>query len=139
MVINGTVNGDPYFKEQSVMVDKDTDQMSSSMIEKFKDYFMYAMMTRTNEMTENQECSMDADCGNSNLKTFCCVNAVMKKPKTGKWENTHRCMTKGVVDANFNINLGDFNVKMQCVGAGSSYLIATTGIAAASMAAMTLF
>lgn len=97
MVVNGNFDGDAYYKENKVLVDKDTNQMTSTMIEKFQDYFMYAMMTRTNEMQDNQECSTDLECGDSGQKTFCCVNAVMKQPKSGQWENVHRCMTRGIV------------------------------------------
>ena len=47
-------------------------------------------------------------------------------------------MTKGIVDANFNMNIGDFSVNMQCVGSGAKYIVAS-GAAAITMAAMTLF
>ena len=138
MIIEGEWDGEKYYKFQNATVNKDNNEMRSTMIEKFSDYFMYALKTRTQKQLGNPECSTSAECGDSNLLTYCCVNAVMKHEKSGQWENIHRCMTKGIVDANFNMNLGDFTVNMQCVGSGAKAL-AATGVAAATLAAMTLY
>lgn len=136
----GTINGKPFEHTNQVYVNKDTDTKIQEMRTKFDDYFWFAYEgKKLNEKDAGtyNECSTTNECDKSGLLTQCCVNAVMKYPKTGEWDNMYRCMTTAVADANFEMNLGDFQVNMQCIGNGAAALAASGAVA--TLAALSLF
>jgi hypothetical protein len=128
---NGTTSFDATF-------DKENKTMSSQMRKTWEDYFMYAFKSKG--MPEKDadgvvypSCATAQECNEGGKKSQCCVNTVLHHKATGTKDINYRCMTKAVIDSNVDMKLGDFEVKMNCVGSGAQSL--TLGVAAVLVAA----
>ena len=119
----------------------DTNTTISEMRRKYEDYFAYSFEAKnvTNDVATNliAECSTSTECDNSNEMTQCCVNTVLLHSATGTQDVQYRCMSKGAVDANIDMQLGDFKVNMKCIDSGAAYLAVSASMV--TLSAMALF
>ena len=121
--------------------DPETKTMIEEMRQKWDDYFFYSFQAKN--VTEEaaailtNECSTSQECSDSAETTQCCVNTVLNHPATGTKDIMYRCMTKSVVNANINMELGDFQVNMKCMGSAASAL--AVGASLVSVVAASLY
>ena len=121
-------------------VNPQTHTVLSTMRRKYRDYFAYSFKAKnvTNEEAGLiiAECDTSSDCGDSGETQHCCVNTVLRHPATNTQDIQYRCMTKNVVNANVDLELGDFSVQMKCMGSGAATLFGSVIGAAAVMASL---
>ena len=128
-------------EKYNAVYDKENKTMVSEMRKTWENYFEYAFKTKgikegDMDGTELPSCSSAQECGDSGKKQVCCVNTVLHHKASGTKDINYKCMTKAVVDANVDMTLGDFEVHMNCVGSGASFLSVGT---AAILIATTLY
>ena len=86
-------------------------------------------------------CSLSNQCGDEGNMTMCCVEIMMTSLESGETDSLSRCMTEGVVEANWEWTLESDNdeddemtVIMKCMDKSSAVYLKTISILAASMA-----
>lgn len=89
-------------------------------------------------------CSLSNQCGEDGEDIKCCVEIQMTSLEDGKTESVMRCMTEGVVEANWewtydssnyeDDTLDDMTVIMKCMDKSSAIYYKALSILAASMA-----
>ena len=129
-------------KNYNATYDKENKTMVSEMRKTWENYFEYAFKSKgikegDVDGTDLPSCSSAQECGDSGKKQVCCVNTVLHHKASGTKDINYKCMTKAVVDANVDMTLGDFDVKMKCVGSGAKFL--SVGTVAAAFIATTLY
>ena len=106
---------------------------------KFDKYFYYTLETKNLEIgSEQGQCQVDSDCGGSGEAQKCCVNAIMRDKETGVQHQNYRCMTKSVVNANFDLTIDDMDVSMRCSQATGAISMDVSALSAVALA-MTLY
>ena len=83
------------------------------------------------------ECSTSSECDQSGYMTMCCAKVVMFDPKTDTKDGMFRCLNKGIVLADVDMNIGDFNLQMRCLESSAVKLVG--GAVAAASVLATLF
>lgn len=118
--------------------DKHDKQYIKRTTKKFDNYFLYAIESKNLEIgSEQGQCKIDADCGDSGYVTKCCSQAILKDAKTGKQHENFRCMTRSVVNANMDLKINNMTVTMRCSNAVQMGV--TFAASAATLAALTLY
>ena len=105
---------------------------------KFDEYFLYAIEAKNlNIGSEQGQCKLDTDCGDTGYTQKCCVSAILTDKENGVQHENFRCMNKGIVSANMDMKINNMTVSMRCTNA--VYMGATFAASAATLAAMTLY
>ena len=107
-------------------------------VKKFDEYFLYAIQSKNLEIgSEQGQCKLDTDCGDTGYTTKCCVSAILKDHESGTQHENFRCMNKGIVKSNMDLQINNMTVSMRCTDA--MYMGASFAASAATLAAMTLY
>ena len=141
----GEKDGKPMSEQVNYLVtgdkeDKESRTVVKELIKKFDQYFYYAMETKNLEIGQvEHQCTIDSQCGKEgDVKTKCCVNAIMQDKESNTEDQIYRCMSKTVADANMDMKINDMTVSMRCASS-AAYMSAAFAASAASLAAMTLY
>lgn len=106
---------------------------------KFDDYFNYGLdIMRADSDLDEPVCALDSECGDNGFFTKCCSKVVMYDPRSNVKDVSYRCLNKGILPGSVNMQLGDFNLQMQCLESGALKMVAGA-VAASTLAALTLF
>ena len=108
------------------------------MRRQYRDYFVYALDAVKDISDDGMltDCDFDNECLDSGKKETCCVHTELFHPETDTKDIHYRCMTKKIVNANGNFNLGNMHVKMRCVGSSAVYMALSVATAVAASATL---
>ena len=114
--------------------------MIKEMRRQYRNYFVYSVDAKgvAANMVDNTllDCDVNTDCGNSGNEAQCCVHTELFHAASNTKDIHYKCMTKKMAHANMDIQLGDMQVKMRCLGSGATYLALTAVTTAAAMSAL---
>ena len=119
---------------------KEGDTKIKEMRRQYRNYFVYSLDAKGVESgladTFATDCDTNTDCGNSGNEAQCCVHTELFHSASNTKDVHYKCMTKKVAHANMDIQLGDMQVKMRCLGSGATVLALSAVTTAAAMSAL---